>query len=260
MRRFSADYLRRTREGLWDDREALADLHLHECDSVLDVGCGTGELTGVLAEESGGRVVGCDRDPDLLAHLPAGVDRVRGDALALPLPDDAVDLVVCQALLVNLPDPAAAAREFTRVARERVAVVEPDNGAVTVESTVDAEPALARRARERYVAGVDADVALGEDAADVLRAAGLEDVQVRRRDHDRVVEPPYSEAELSAVARKASGAALRESRDEMAGSEEALDALRSDWRTMGRTALEQVRDGDYRRREVVPFYVAVGSV
>ena len=81
MRRFSADYLDRTREGLWADRAALAPLRLPERDSVLDVGCGTGELARVCREESAGRVAGMDRDPALLAHLPAAVDAVRGDAV-----------------------------------------------------------------------------------------------------------------------------------------------------------------------------------
>ncbi|MFC6725639.1 SAM-dependent methyltransferase, partial [Halobium palmae] len=49
MRRFSADYLERTREGMWEgSREALADLDLPDRDRIVDVGCGTGELTRVL--------------------------------------------------------------------------------------------------------------------------------------------------------------------------------------------------------------------
>lgn len=258
MRRFSADYLERTREGMWVDRSALADLRLDERDAVLDVGCGTGELTAVLDEECPGRVVGVDRDPGLLAHL--AVETVRGDALSLPFPADSFDCVVCQALLVNLPDPAAAVREFARVARERVAAVEPDNGAVTVESSVAGEADLAARTRSRYLAGAETDVALGADAADAFRAAGLSDVSVRRHDQELTVEPPYSDAELEAASRKANGAALRERRGVLDGTEEELDALRAEWRETGRAVVRQVRDGDYRRREVVPFYVVAGGV
>jgi cyclopropane fatty-acyl-phospholipid synthase-like methyltransferase len=50
VRRFSADYLRRTRRGLWTSREALDALDLPARDRILDVGCGTGELTRILAE------------------------------------------------------------------------------------------------------------------------------------------------------------------------------------------------------------------
>jgi SAM-dependent methyltransferase len=262
VRRFSADYLESTRRGMWaDSREALAELRLADCERVLDVGCGTGELAAVLREESDGLVVGLDRDPELLRRVDGPA--VRGDALSLPFPDDAFDCVVCQALLINLPDPGAAVSEFARVAGERVAAVEPDNSAVTVESSVEREPALARRARELYLRGVETDVALGADAADLFREAGLSDVSTRRYDHERVVEPPYGEAEMAAVGRKATGEGLASDRETMLAGEataEQLDALREAWREMGREAVEQAQDGEYRRREVVPFFVTVGRV
>lgn len=259
MRQFSADYLRETRRGMWDDsREALSALDLESCERVLDVGCGEGALTRVLAEECPGEVVGCDRDADLLAELDAPA--VQADAYHLPFPDDSFDLVVCQALLINLPDPERAVREFARVAGERVACVEPDNAAVSVASTVDAESRLADRARELYLRGVDTDVALGADTVEVLQSAGLSNVTSRRYDQTLVVEPPYSEEDVRAVGRKASGDGLRDRRETMAGSEEELDALRAEWREMGREAVRQVQDEAYRRRETVPFYVVVGEV
>ncbi|MEF8808154.1 class I SAM-dependent methyltransferase [Natronomonas sp.] len=259
MRRFSAEYLRETRDGMWaDSREALAPLDLDSCERVLDVGCGEGALTRVLREESGGEVVGCDRDRELLRELDGPA--VQADAYDLPFADDSFDLVVCQALLINLPDPEAAVREFARVASDRVACIEPDNSAVAVESTVDAEGRLAAQARRRYLQGIETNVALGADAAEVLRAAGLANVTTTRYDQTLAVEPPYSEREVEAVGRKASGAGLRKRRETMAGTEEELDALRSEWREMGREAVRQIQSGEYRRRETVPFYVAVGEV
>jgi SAM-dependent methyltransferase len=259
MRQFSAEYLRETRRGMWTDgREALADLELESCDRVFDIGCGEGALTRVLAEECPGEVVGCDRDADLLREVEGPA--VRADAHTLPFPDDSFDLVGCQALLINLPEPVRAVWEFARVASERVACIEPDNAAVSVESTVDAESRLAGRARELYRRGVDTDVALGAGAAELLRDAGLSNVTTRRYDQTLMVEPPYSEADVRAVGRKASGEGLRERRETMVGSEEELDALRAEWREMGREAVRQVQAGDYRRRETVPFYVVVGDV
>jgi len=263
VRRFDAEYLAETRRGMWSDsREALAPLDLPNCDSVLDVGCGTGELSRVLASETDGRVVGCDADPELLAVAAEHVPVVAGDALRLPFPDDAVDCVVCQALLINLPDPDAAIAEFARVAKERVAAIEPDNGAVTVESSVDAEPPLARRAREAYLSGIETDVTLGA-VPERFRAAGLSSVRTRQYDHVRTVEPPYSEAALRAAQRKATGAALTDDRATiLAGdtTDEAFDRLRGEWREMGRAVVEAMRAGDYRREETVPFFVTVGSV
>ncbi|WP_435344718.1 class I SAM-dependent methyltransferase [Haloarchaeobius sp. HRN-SO-5] len=263
MRRFDAEYLETTREGMWaDSREALAPLSLADRDSVLDVGCGTGELTGVLAEETDGTVVGVDADRSLLAHAREVAPVVAGDATRLPFPDDSFDLVVCQALLINLPDPAAAVREFARVARDAVAAVEPDNAAVTVRSTVDAEARLARRAREAYVDGVGTDVALGADASEVFASVGLRDVETRRYDHTRVVEPPYEQPELEAATRKASGAGLASDATEIRRSLSTgeYDELRADWREMGRSVVEQMQAADYRRVETVPFFVTVGSV
>ncbi|MFB6172830.1 MAG: class I SAM-dependent methyltransferase [Haloarculaceae archaeon] len=247
---------------MWEDsREALADLRVADCDRVLDVGCGTGELSRVLAEETDGAVVGLDRDRSLLARAP--VPTVQGDALSLPFPDDSVDCVVCQALLINLPDPGAAVREFARVATDRVAAIEPDNSAVSVTSTVAAEAPLARRARALYLTGVETDVDLGADAAGLFREAGLTDVRTRRYDHERTVAPPYSAAAVEAARRKATGAGIESDRETLlagAATPADLDALRESWREMGREAVEQMQAGDYRRREVVPFFVTVGAV
>lgn len=230
---------------MWNDREALADLELGSRERVLDVGCGTGELASVLAEECPGEVVGCD-------------------ALRLPFRDDAFDLVVCQALLINLPDPAAAVREFRRVSSELVAAVEPNNAAVSVESTVGAESDLAARARRAYLDGVETDVTLGgEGVREAFEEAGLSDLRTRRYYHTRRVEPPYAERDLRAARRKASGEGLADDRATLLGgdlSTEEYDDLRTDWREMGRAVIEQMQDDEYRRAEVVPFYVTVGTI
>ncbi|WP_254546304.1 methyltransferase domain-containing protein [Halomarina pelagica] len=264
MRRFSADYLAATREGMWEARDALAPLSLPDRATILDVGCGTGELSAVLAADApdAARVVGLDRDADLLEAVSEPVSPVRADALSMPVRDGAADLVVCQALLINLPDPVAAVREFRRASSDLVAAVEPDNGAVTVDSTVPAEERLAARARERYVAGVPTDVTLGA-VPGLFREAGLVDVETRRYDHARIVEPPYDERALEGARRKATASRLGSQRETLlAGglTDDEYDALRADWRAMGRRVVEQMGRGEYRRREVVPFHVTVGRV
>ena len=278
MRRFSAEYLEHTRRGMWEDgRDALADLELASRERVLDVGCGTGELTRVLAAETNGApgadgkpagttVVGIDADRDLLAvaREEGGprIDYLAGDATRLPVGDDAVDLAVCQALLINLPDPTAAVRELTRVSADLVAAVEPDNADVRVASTVDAEERLEREAREAYVDGVETDVALGDRVREAFDAAGLVDVRTRRYVHEKRTEPPYAEAALRSAARKASGAGLADHRDELvaATSERAYDDLRGRWREMGREVVDAIGAEEYERVEYVPFDVTVGRV
>ncbi|ELZ31981.1 class I SAM-dependent methyltransferase [Halorubrum tebenquichense] len=293
MRRFSAEYLEHTRRGMWEDgRDALADLELSTRERVLDVGCGTGELTRVLAAEATGdgtgaagdgsgasgdgsgtaedegdaTVIGVDADRDLLsvAREESGgrIEYLAGDATRLPAGDDAVDLAVCQALLINLPDPTAAVRELARVSDDLVAAVEPNNADVTVASTVDAEERLEREARAAYLAGVDTDVALGDRVREAFDEAGLTDVRTRRYVHEKRTEPPYAEAALNAAARKASGAGLADNREELvaATSEAAYDDLRGRWREMGREVIAAIRDGEYERVEYVPFDVTVGRV
>jgi len=260
VREFSAEYLDTTRRGMWEDtREALAALDFGAATRVLDVGAGTGALTHVLREEAAGEVVALDADADLLDAISG--PRVRGDATRLPFADDTFDVVVCQALLVNLPDSLVAVREFARVSRGQVAAIEPDNSAVSIESTVEAEAPLARRARDLYLDGVETDASLGA-ARTLFAEAGLEDVSVDRYDHERTIEPPYDEHALIAARRKASGDGLVSDRETiLAGdtSPEAFDALKQKWRTMGRTVVEQMQDEQYRQREVVPFFVTVGT-
>jgi len=262
VRRFSAAYLRDTRRGMWDDRSALEPLDLGSRERVLDVGCGTGELTRVLAEESDAEVVALDVDRDLLPEAP-GDERAFGDATRLPFRDDAFDLVVCQALLINLPDPLAAVREFARVSSALVAAVEPDNSAVVVESSVDAEAPLAARTRGHYIAGVETDVTLGRNVAERFREVGLREVVARRHDLTRVVEPPYSDEAVASARRKATASRLAEQRRTLeAGGVTPFeyDELRAAWREMGREVVDQMRAGEYHRRAVVPFYVTVGRV
>ncbi len=75
----------------WGEK-VLARLALRGDETALDVGCGTGKLTALLAERlPRGRVIALDRDPGMVAkareHLARFGDRVEcvvGDALSLP--------------------------------------------------------------------------------------------------------------------------------------------------------------------------------
>jgi len=250
---------------MWErDRNALAALDLDSRRRVLDVGCGTGEFAAVIASETPGEVIGVDADPRLLrvAREETGLPVVAGDATALPVRDDAADLVACQALLVNLPEPVAAIREFARASSDLVAAVEPDNADVGVQSTVDREAPLERRVRAAFLDGVETDPALGESVPRLFREAGLVDVRTSRYHHRKVVEPPYDEDDLRDASRKASGAGLADHERELrrALSAEEYDDLRRAWRAMGRSVIEQMAEEAYRRAEVVPFDVTVGRV
>ncbi|MGN9808975.1 class I SAM-dependent methyltransferase [Micromonospora sp. BQ11] len=89
----------------------------------LDVGCGTGALTAtVVAQADPAEVTGIDPSAGFLAHARRQVDDPRaffevGDARALPVADDSVDVLVSGLALNFVPDPARAAAEFARVVR-----------------------------------------------------------------------------------------------------------------------------------------------
>jgi SAM-dependent methyltransferase len=87
----------------------------------LDVGCGTGALSAAVWDTSAPRsVIGVDPSAGFLdvaaQALGARVRLQRADAAQLPLPDASVDVVVAALVLNFVGDPAAALREFRRVA------------------------------------------------------------------------------------------------------------------------------------------------
>ena len=89
---------------------------------LLDVACGTGVVARQAAPRvaPGGQVCGLDLNDAMLdvaraASTDAEIDWRQGDAAAMPLPDGGFDVVVCQAALMFMPDPAAALGEMRRV-------------------------------------------------------------------------------------------------------------------------------------------------
>lgn len=92
-------------------------------DSVLDVGCGTGNVA-ITAHRSGASVVGVDLARPMvdLARSSAAVANandirwVEGDAEALPFSDGEFDVILSNFGHVFAPNPARAGRELTRVA------------------------------------------------------------------------------------------------------------------------------------------------
>jgi SAM-dependent methyltransferase len=80
---------------------------------VLDVGCGEGPHAYRLAERFGFTVVGIDPHPPHVEATPQ-VRFVLGAAEALPVEDNAADLVWCRDVLVHVADLEKAYAEFRR--------------------------------------------------------------------------------------------------------------------------------------------------
>jgi len=87
----------------------------------LDVGCGNGAFTEMLVERCAPALVqGIDPSEGQLAFARTRpVSRVaqfrRGDAMALPFPDDTFDAAVMPLVIFFVPDPAKGVAEMARV-------------------------------------------------------------------------------------------------------------------------------------------------
>jgi len=116
----------------WDDLAVLAQrlgaglasFGLHEDETVLDVGCGTGNLTVALTKAlaKDGRVVAVDISPRMIEVARAKVNDPRvtfhvADAVALPLKHASCNRVVCFSVWPHFADQDAVAREVARVLR-----------------------------------------------------------------------------------------------------------------------------------------------
>ena len=87
----------------------------------LDVGCGNGAFTQLIAEQCEPlTLVGIDPSEAQLAYarqqpLLQSVEFVNADAMALPFPDDAFDLAVMPLVIFFVPEPAQGVAEMARV-------------------------------------------------------------------------------------------------------------------------------------------------
>lgn len=87
--------------------------------TALDAACGTGRYAAYLAER-GHQVIGVDSSPDMLAIARRRVPQAEfrlGDLHELPLPDEAVDVVVSGLALAHTPTLPPVMAEFARVLR-----------------------------------------------------------------------------------------------------------------------------------------------
>ena len=132
--------------GIW--KRALCQAAAETCTSprragmVLDVCCGTGDITAMIARKNPGIfTVGLDFSAHMLDVAHARVDGldnvmlVEGNAMALPFDDGTFDACVISFGLRNTPDYERVVREMVRVTRPggMVACLDasvPDNDAV----------------------------------------------------------------------------------------------------------------------------------
>jgi ubiquinone/menaquinone biosynthesis C-methylase UbiE len=141
-------------DGVDAGRRLVADrLGLGPGAALLDLGCGTGDQTRVLAERviPGGRAVGLDLSQTMIdearrrsagSELPVEFD--IGDSQKLPFADDEFDACRTERMLIHVPDARAALAEMVRVTRPggRVGVIDAEVETVIFDS---ADRELTRR-------------------------------------------------------------------------------------------------------------------
>lgn len=163
-------------------------LRLQPGDCVLEVGCGAGADTVVLAHwvGFGGEVWGVDIDPDRVAAADEQAARAGlgswthhrlADLTALPLEAGYFDACRSERLFRHLEQPAAALREMVRVTRPGgwIVVAEADYTTLSIDT---ADTAQERRLNCFQAERLHANGAAGRQLPRLFRRQGLGDLYV----------------------------------------------------------------------------------
>jgi SAM-dependent methyltransferase len=167
--------LRRLHAPVYEKRLAvlcdLLDPHLQSGESLLDVGCGSGQLAARLAERSGVTAEGLEIQPRAECLIPV----TAYDGVTFPFGNDAFDAVLLADILHHEHDPARVVREAARVARKRV---------IIKDHKIDGPLAWPRISFIDWAANAGYDVPClyqyytGEEWSELFRSCGLAEERV----------------------------------------------------------------------------------
>ena len=196
--------------------------NLLRAENILEVGCGTGEITGELIERTRARITAVDIDGEAVDCTRARCPEARvihSDAGELDLPDASFDAAVCHFTLMWCADPASVVARMARLVKDKgfvVALSEPDyGGLVEYPESIACGPLIAGGLRGRgadplagrKVRGFFRDALLETEVGLASAVWGAGALRSNLEAHYRLIRDRAGESELERI-RAAHGEAL----------------------------------------------------
>jgi len=170
-------------EAIWPQERPIFERH-GKPKRILDVGCGTGEITLRLGELfPKAALTGIDLEESHLEKARRKVPKAtfrKADALALPFEDASFDLAVSRHLVQAVPDAKKVYSEMHRVLEPggRIHVIAEDYGMLWCHPTgLDAD-GFWQRIPHLYGDAVGCDLYVGRKTYTYLHDLGMRDIQV----------------------------------------------------------------------------------
>ncbi len=246
-------------DAIWPQEAPIMRAHaLPAAPEILDVGCGTGEITSRLAALfPQARLIGVDL---LESHLelarsryPELGERVafrQADAFELPFADSSFDLVVCRHVLQAIPQPERVVAEMIRVARPggRLHLIPEDYEMIFAAPTRRDVAELWRAVTGVYGKATGTDLRIGRNIYHHLRTLAVDTIQI-----------DYVAVDTLRVPRPTFAAIFEAWRDGYAeGLAQHLGRAHADIRDLFDAMIECIRDPDGYALWLVP--VVTGRV
>lgn len=168
------------------EKELLEGLGIPRTGQLVEIGCGPGFVTGLMASMfMEASVLGIDNSTEMIdvankvvKPMHPNVDFMHGDAYSISLQDNSYDLVYGRMLYQHLKNPKKAATEAVRILKSRgqLCVVDVDAGFQFIEPPCDAFDKLNQLAGEAQKA-YGGDRYIGRKLPHIMKSAGLQDIR-----------------------------------------------------------------------------------
>lgn len=191
-------------DAIWP--QEIAVMRRYQPRTVLDLGCGTGEITARMAElYPDAQITGADL---IEAHLELGRtkaarfgDRVTfqiADAFELPFAAGSFDLVVCRHVVQSIPTPERVLAEMVRVAKPGgwLHVIAEDYDMIHASPTRRDVGYFWHAAPRAYEKATNVDLHIGRSIFHHLRALPVEDIDVFHARVDTIHTPRETFAQI----------------------------------------------------------------